>query len=155
MWNERSCVVVWTFFRIAFLWDWDENWPFPVLWPLWIFQICWHTECSTFTASSFSFWNNSSRIPSPTLALFVVMLSKAYLTSHSRMSGCRWVITPSWLSRSLRICLQCRIPRFDSWVGKIPWIRKWQPTPVFLPGESHGLAGYSPWGHKSSTWLND
>ena len=36
-------------------------------------------------------------------------------------------------------------------VGKIPWRRAWQPTPVFLPGESHGqrsLAGYSPWGHK-------
>ena len=41
--------------------------------------------------------------------------------------------------------------RFDPWVGKIPWRRKWQPTPVFLPGESYGqrsLAGYSPWGHK-------
>ena len=40
---------------------------------------------------------------------------------------------------------------FDPWVGKIPWIRAWQPTPVFLPGESHGqrsLAGYSPWGRK-------
>ena len=38
------------------------------------------------------------------------------------------------------------------WVGKISWRRKWQPTPVFLPGESHGqksLAGYSPWGHKA------
>ena len=37
--------------------------------------------------------------------------------------------------------------------GKIPWRRKWQPTPVFLPGESHGqrsLAGYSPWGRKES-----
>ena len=34
MWSERSCAVVWTFFGIAFLWDWDENWPFPVLWPL-------------------------------------------------------------------------------------------------------------------------
>ena len=32
----------------------------------------------------------------------------------------------------------CRRPRSDSWVGKIPWGRKWQPTPVFLPGESHG-----------------
>ena len=42
---------------------------------------------------------------------------------------------------------------FDSWVKKIPWRRAWQPTPVFLPGESHGersLAGYSPWGHKES-----
>ena len=34
MWNECNCAVVWTFFDIAFLWDWNENWPFPVLWPL-------------------------------------------------------------------------------------------------------------------------
>ena len=34
MWDECNCVVVWTFFCIAFLWDWNENWPFPVLWPL-------------------------------------------------------------------------------------------------------------------------
>ena len=34
MWNELNCAVVWTFFGIAFLWDWNENWPFPVLWPL-------------------------------------------------------------------------------------------------------------------------
>ena len=47
--------------------------------------------------------------------------------------------------------MQCRRHGFDSWVGKIPWRRKWQPTPVFLPGESHGqrsLVGYSPWGRK-------
>ena len=39
----------------------------------------------------------------------------------------------------------------DSWVRKIPWRKKWQSTPVFLPGESHrhrSLAGYSSWGHK-------
>ena len=43
--------------------------------------------------------------------------------------------------------------RFDPWVGKIPWSREWLPTPVFLPGESHGLGslvGYSPWGPKES-----
>ena len=42
---------------------------------------------------------------------------------------------------------------FSPWVMKIPWRRSWQPTPIFLPGESHGqrsLAGYSPWGHKES-----
>ena len=42
---------------------------------------------------------------------------------------------------------------FDPWVGKIPWRRKWQPTPVFLPGESHrqkSLAGYNPRGCKES-----
>ena len=33
MWNESSCVVFWTFFTIALLWNWNENWPFPVLWP--------------------------------------------------------------------------------------------------------------------------
>ena len=48
----------------------------------------------------------------------------------------------------------------QSWVGKILWRRKWQPTPVFLPGESHGqrnLVGYSPWGRKESDmteWLS-
>ena len=48
------------------------------------------------------------------------------------------------------ICLQFRRPRFNPWV-KIPQIRKWQPTPVLLPGESHGqrsLADYSPWGRR-------
>ena len=46
---------------------------------------------------------------------------------------------------------QCRRRRFDTWSGKIPWKRKWQPIPVFLLGESLGqrsLVGYSPWGHK-------
>ena len=68
----------------------------------WVFQICWHIECSTFTASPFRIGNSSTGIPSPPLALFVVMLSKAYLTSHSRMSGSRLVITLSWLSGSWR-----------------------------------------------------
>ena len=68
----------------------------------WVFQICWHIECSTFTASSFRIWNSSTGIPSPALPLFIVMLPKAHLTSHSRMSGSRWVITPSWLSGSWR-----------------------------------------------------
>ena len=68
----------------------------------WVFQICWHIECSTFTASSFRIWNSSTGIPLPPLALFIMMLPKAYLILHSRMSGSRWVITPSWLSQSWR-----------------------------------------------------
>ena len=64
----------------------------------WVFQVCWHIECSTSTASSFRIWNSSAGIPSPPLALLVVMLPKAHLTSPSRMSGSRWVITPFWLS---------------------------------------------------------
>ena len=62
---------------------------------------------------------------------------------------------PRWLSReeSAYQCRGCRRPGLDPWVRKIPWRRKWQPTPVFLPGDSHGqrsLAGYSPWGYKES-----
>ena len=98
----------------------------------WVFQICWHIECSTFTASTFRIWNSSTGTPSPPLSLFIVMLPKAHLTSyfrmwnsstgtpsppqtlfivmlhkahltsHSRMSGSRWVITPLWLSGSWR-----------------------------------------------------
>ena len=71
----------------------------------WVFQICWHIECSTFTASSFRIWNSSTGIPSHPLALFLVMLSKAHLTSHPRMSGSRWIIIPLWLSGSWRYFL--------------------------------------------------
>ena len=46
----------------------------------WVFQICWHIECSTFSASSFRIWNSLTGIPSHPLALFVVMLLKAHLT---------------------------------------------------------------------------
>ena len=48
-----------------------------------------------------------------------------------------------------RQCRQCKRPKFDPWVEKIPWRMKWQPAPVFMPGESHGqrnLVGNRPWG---------
>ena len=50
-------------------------------------------------------------------------------------------------------CRRCNRHGFHPWVRRIPWRRAWQPTPVLLPGESHGqrsLAGYSPWGLKES-----
>ena len=78
----------------------------PFLWPCWVFQICWHIECSTFTASSFRIWNSSTGILSPQLALFVVMLSKAHLTSHSRMSGSRSVITNSRIDINFEVILE-------------------------------------------------
>ena len=60
-----------------------------------------------------------------------------------------------WISLVARmiICLQCRRPGFDPWVGKIPWRRERQPTSVSLPRKSHGqrsLAGYSPRGPEES-----
>ena len=62
------------------------------------------------------------------------------------------LIWPSLMAQTGKesIC-QCRRRKrqgFDPWVRKVPWRRKWQPTPVFLPGESHGqrsLVGYRPW----------
>ena len=86
----------------------------------WVFQICWHIEWNTFTASSLRIWNSSTGMPSPPLALFVVMLSKAHLTSHSRMSGSRLVITPSWLSglwRSFLYSSSVQNPSFHSLSG--------------------------------------
>ena len=71
----------------------------------WLFQICWHIECSTLTTLSFRIWNSSAGILSLPLALFVVMLPKAHLISHSRISDSRWVTMPSWLSESLRAFL--------------------------------------------------
>ena len=52
-----------------------------------------------------------------------------------------------------RIYLQCGRTGFDPWVGKIPWRREWQPTPVIWPGESNGqrsLVGDHPWGRRES-----
>ena len=59
----------------------------------------------------------------------------------------------SYTSNGMLTILQQRGTKDDPWVGKIPWRRKRQPTPVFLPGKSHGqrsLAGYSLWGCKES-----
>ena len=238
--NECNCVVVWTFFGIDFLWDWNENWPFPDPWPLLTFSIYLPIDCSTVTALSFRIWNRSTGIPSPPLTLLVLILPKAHLITHTKMSGSRWVIRPLWLSGSWRsfcevlLCILasssnylcfCKVHTISvlycshlcmkwflgisSFLEEIPglfhsvfsflslhwslrkaflsflaflwisalrcvylsfsplslaslllsatfkasidnhWRRKWQPTPVFLPGESQGkqsLVGYHLWG---------
>ena len=57
-----------------------------------------------------------------------------------------------WFIGKESMC-QCRRLGFNPWVGKNPWRREWQPTPVFLAGKFHGqrsLVGYSPWGQKES-----
>ena len=64
---------------------------------------------------------------------------------------CRWIRYQ--LSAPACQCRRHKRHRFSPWVGKTPWRRAWQPTWVFLPGESHGqrsLEGYSPWDHKES-----
>ena len=76
--------------------------------------------------------------PKQTKDLNLDLTLKPHLTIHRLASG-------------RELTCQCRRPGSDPWVRTISWRRKWQPTPVFLPGKSHGqrsLVGYSPWGHK-------
>ena len=82
-----------------------------------IFQTCWYTECSTLTASSF-------RISSPPLSLLVVMLIKARLIPHSRMSDNRWVTTPSL-----------------SFTERLQWIKrkKEHMQPILTDDKSYGI----------------
>ena len=90
MCNEHNCTVVWVFFGIALLLDWNETHIFQSCGHCWVFQIWWHIECSTVTASSFRILTISAGIPSYPLALFRVVLPNVHLTSQSRMSGSRW-----------------------------------------------------------------
>ena len=85
MWDECNCAVVWTSTGISFFEAGMKYDLFQSCGHCWVFQICWHIECSTFTASSFRIWNSSAGIPSPPLTLFIVMLPKAHLTSDSRI----------------------------------------------------------------------
>ena len=82
------------------------------------------------------------------LSRLVITLEVACLTLNTGFVT-YWFGLPWWLSDKEPAC-QCRRHKrcwFDLWVGKIPWKRKWQPIPVFLPGKSHeqwSLVGYSP-----------
>ena len=86
----------------------------------------------------------------------VTMMDTFYLflilgKNHSLLLLCTKGL-PWWLRR-WNVCLQYGRPGFDPWFGKMPWRRKWQSTPVLLPGKSHGqrsLVGYSTWGCKKS-----
>ena len=91
------------------------------------------TECGTFTASSFRIWNSSTGNPSPPPALFVVMLPKALLTLHSRMSGSRWVITPSWLSWSWRSFLNSSVYSCHLFLISSASVRSYHFYPLLSP----------------------
>ena len=83
----------------------------------------------------------------------------AFLQCHREISSYTIIALPWWL-RQERVCLQCRRLRFDPWVGEIPRRRECLPTPVFLPGKSHGqrsLVDYCPWSCKEldmTEWLS-
>ena len=98
MQNEHNRLLVWIFFGIALLWDWNETDLFQSCGHCRVFQIRWHIESCTLTALSFRFLNSIAGTPSSPLALFIIMLPKAHLTSYSRVSGSRWMTTALWLS---------------------------------------------------------
>ena len=66
LWGECNCAVVWAFFGLGMKTNLFQSCDHCC-----VFQICWHIECNTFTASSFRIWNSSTGIPSPPLALFM------------------------------------------------------------------------------------
>ena len=98
--------------------------------------------------------------------VFPILIISAFIVNsvfpgHLCVFTCFLVLTcfmvlmrlPWWLTDKESAC-QCRGREFDPWVGKIPWRKKWQPIPIFLPGEHHGqrsVVGYSPWVTKNWT----
>ena len=82
-------------------------------------------------------------------AIHGVTKSQTQLSNWTELNWC-WA---SLVTQMVRIHLQCRRPRFDPWVRKMPWKREWLPTSVFLPGEFHGqrtMGAYSPRSGKES-----
>ena len=142
VWDKCNHVVILAFFGIAFLRDWNENWPFPILWPLLSFPNLLAYWMQHFHGISLRIRNCSTGIPSHPLALSVVLLSKAHLTSHSRMSGSRWVITASWLSgswRSFCTVFLCNLATSSCYL-------------LFLLGPCHFCPWLSPSLHEISPW---
>ena len=82
------------------------------------------------------------------ISALLITLKTLTVSGRSAGEGIGYPLQYSWASlvvQLVRIYLQCGRPGFNPWVRKIPWRREKLPTPVFWPGEFHGL---SPWGHK-------
>ena len=95
--------------------------------------------------SSYPFWSSVVPLQNESNNSSVLLLLLWQINEVIHIKG-----LPQWRSgkESACQCRMCKRCRFDPWVGKIPWRRKWQPTLVFLPAKFHGqrsLEGYSPW----------
>ena len=136
VWDECNCVVVWTFFGIAFLWDWNEKWPFPVLCAPRGLHIT-RAFLDTHLANKGDGKSCEAKVVNRagdkvrlfnwqwprSLQNLLLRAEKGYLTDPRVQVGLLW-----WLSGKESAC-QCRQHVFDPWVRKIPWRRKWLPTP--------------------------
>ena len=126
VWDKCNCVVVWAFFGIAFLWDWNENWPFPVLWLLLSFPNLLTYWVQHLITSSFRILNSSAGIPGEGNGTPL-----QYSCLENRMDGGAWKAAVHGVAEG-------RTQLSDFTFTFIHWRPKWQPTPVFLPGESQG-----------------
>ena len=119
----------------------------------WVFYICWHIECSTFTASSFRIWKSSTGIPSPPLALFIVMLPKAHLTSQSQSCFADCIelphpLTENWIKDLLSMALPIRTrPSFPS-----VSLSHQEASISLLSFSSRGQANWKPHSQKTNIW---
>ena len=119
----------------------------PAMKETWVWSLGWEDllEKGMATLSSSLAWRSPWTIYSPWGR------KESDRTEWLSLSLFKWTLgLPRWLSGKESTC-QCRGWGFNPWVRKIPWRGKWQPTPVFLPGKSHGrrsLMGYSPRGRK-------
>ena len=116
IWNEHNCIVVWTSLTLSFFGIRMKTDLFQSSGHCWVFKIGWHIYCSILIASCFRIWNSSAGIPSPSLALLIIMFPKAQVTSYLRMSDSRRLTTPLWSSQSLRhfcIVLLCILATFS------------------------------------------
>ena len=94
MWLWGSLIILWHCPPLGL--EWKLTFSSPVV-HAWVLQICWYIECSTLTVLFLRILNMSAGIPSPPLASFIIILPKAHLTSHSRMSGSRWLHSHGYL----------------------------------------------------------
>ena len=83
VWDECNCAVVWAFLALAFFGIGMKADLFQSNGHCWVFQICWHIECSTFTASFLKIWNSSTGIPSPPLAGRGIVLGDTFFPTNS------------------------------------------------------------------------
>ena len=125
-----------------------------------------HNTCSRTYVLNHELWSWTGSDPGcVTLRSYLTLLSLSYsfFFFHLSLSYfiCKMnlILTTSLVAQMVKNLWKCRRPGFSPWVGKILWRREWQPTSVFLPGESHGqrnLEGYiQSMGSQSRTRLSD
>jgi len=107
IWDECNCAVVWTSFGIAILWDWMKTDLFQFCGHCWVFQICWHIECSTFTAPSSRIWTDCFIICSATCVWFCNFMSTFKVTIHTEKClahkcTAQWIFT-KWIHQVISI----------------------------------------------------